>query len=49
MNLIASLNTSFDSQIQSLEYIPNKVDLGEKKFIHNNKAFIIIYYVYLVK
>ena len=35
-----SLNTSIDSQIQSLEYIPNKVDLGEKKFIHNNKAFI---------
>ena len=35
-----SVNSSFESQIQVLEYIPNKIDLGEKKFIHKNKDLI---------
>ena len=38
--LANSMNSSFESQIQVLEYIPNKIDLGEKKFIHKNKDLI---------
>ena len=34
---IKSLNSSFESQSHYLEYIPNKIDLGEKRFIPKRK------------